>query len=644
MIHLKLLKIKDKLRPISGLTPTRSVGFAFALSVILSIPAVNPVQAQLTLGEVADAPIEDAVEEAVEEAVEQELEEAVDESVNDSVSEQVEQSVEEAVEERVLRLGGDGIDQRIEERVEEDVESDIEEDVVDVVEDAIEEEVESILEEEIADTITEDLEESVEDAVEEVIEESVEEVVEATVEESVEEVVEATVEETVEDSVETAVEQSVEQVVEVTVEESVEDAVETSVEDGVALVVEQGLEQTVEESVEQGVEGEVASAIEEQIENEIDDILEGLESRLEVDESRIMKDQWLVMAEPEVFEQLAEEGYLFASVTDLPGMGMRLAEVAAPSSFDITEVRQGVIDVVGKERAKVDLNHIYTAGDPVSISPEAGIMPRDAIGFPADTDELSLSIGMIDSGVDVTHPALLGSSISTQSFASKGAKLPDFHGTAIASIIAANNADYQGLAPRAEVYAAAVFESDRDRGEIASTVSLVRALDWLMSSGVDVVNISLAGPPNRLLEAALGRATEQGVMILAAAGNGGPVAEPMYPAAYDSVVAVTAVDSGGQVYRLANRGKYLDLAAPGVSVMHARAGGGYSASSGTSFAVPFAATAAARLRQLEPGVDALEILVNSAQDLGPPGRDDIYGYGLLRPGAAGAPRIATSGM
>ena len=644
MFNYKLLKYIDFILPQgagNGLN-WRSVIIATALSAML-VGAI-PVRAQLSLGGAPERVVEEQVEESVEEAVE----ETVENSVGDSVAEQVEDAVEEAVEERTLSLGGDGIDQRIEERfeesVEESVEDGVEQEVVDAVEESIEEDVESIVEEEIADTITEDLEESVEDAVEEVIEESVEEVVEATVEESVEEVVEATVEETVEDSVETVVEQSVEQVVEVTVEESVEDTVETSVEDSVALVVEQGLEQTVEESVEQGVEGEVASAIEEQIENEIDDILEGLESRLEVDESRIMKDQWLVMAEPEVFEQLAKEGYLFASVTDLPGMGMRLAEVAAPSSFDITEVRQGVIDVVGKERAKVDLNHIYTAGDPVSISPEGGILPRDAIGFPADTDELSLSIGMIDSGVDLTHPALLDSSIKTQSFASKGARLPDFHGTAIASIIAASDADYQGLAPRAEVYAAAVFESDRDRGEIASTVSLVRALDWLMSSGVDVVNISLAGPPNRLLEAALGRAAEQGVMILAAAGNGGPVAEPMYPAAYDSVVAVTAVDSGGQVYRLANRGNYLDLAAPGVSVMHARAGGGYSASSGTSFAVPFAATAAARLRQLEPGVDALEILVNSAKDLGPPGRDDIYGYGLLRPGAAGAPRIATSDM
>jgi hypothetical protein len=238
---------------------------------------------------------------------------------------------------------------------------------------------------------------------------------------------------------------------------------------------------------------------------------------------------------------------------------------------------------------------------------------------------------MIDSEVDTTHPSLATASIQARSFAPEGAELPNFHGTAIASIIVADSSDYQGLAPKAEVYAASVFEKDRQRGEIASTVSLVRALDWLMSSGVDVVNISLAGPPNRLLETALGRAQERGVLILAAAGNGGPVAQPMYPAAYDSVVAVTAVDAGGQVFRLANRGKYLDLAAPGVGLLHAKAGGGYAASSGTSFAVPFAATAAARLRQSQPGVNALELLYSSAEDLGPPGRDEIYGYGLLRP-------------
>ncbi|MCB1676399.1 MAG: S8 family serine peptidase, partial [Halioglobus sp.] len=427
-----------------------------------------------------------------------------------------------------------------------------------------------------------------------------------------------------------------EQTVENSVEQGVESSLEQGVEESLEQTVEESLEQTVENRVEQGaedsVETQVATAVEEQLENEIDEIIEDIESSFEIDEGRIHKDQWLVMAEPEVFDQLAREGYLFATVTELPGMGMRLAEVAAPSSFDITQVRQGVIDIVGKERAEVDLNHIYTAGDSVDVPSSEGISPRAAISFPADIDAMSLRIGMIDSRVDTSHPSLRKADIQARSFAREDAPAPDFHGTAIASIIVANTPDYRGLAPGAKVYAASVFERDEKRGEIASTVSLVRALDWLLSSGVDVVNISLAGPPNRLLEAALSRAQKQGVMILAAAGNGGPMAEPMYPAAYESVVAVTAVDARGKVFRLANRGAYLDLAAPGVSLLHARAGGGFAASSGTSFAVPFAATAAARLRQLQPGGDVLQVLYKSALDLGPPGRDEIYGYGLLSPG------------
>jgi subtilisin family serine protease len=570
MFKLNSLKNRENLQ--KPAVPARSWLQVVPVFCVLGLVlALSPAHArQLSVGGAPDALIEKTVEESVDQAVE----------------EAAEAAVEEAIEERVLQVGG-GPQRRIEEQVEE----------------SIAEEVEQALEESISEGIA------------------------ADVEDSVEESVENSVEEVVEDAIEANLEESVEQVVEGTVEDGVEDVIEQAVEEEVA----QNLEQDLEDNLEQGVEVQIADAVEDQLESEIDEILEGIESDFEINEGRIKKGQWLVMAEPEVFDQLAEEGYLFATVTDLPGMGMRLAEVAAPSSFDISKVRQGVIDVVGKERAEVDLNHIYTAGTLVDSPAQGGIAPRSAISFPADIDEMSLRIGMIDSGVDVSHPSISTASIQTRSFVSEGAVIPDFHGTAIASIIAANTADYTGLAPRAEVYAAAVFEQDRKRGEIASTVSLVRALDWLMSSGVDVVNISLAGPSNRLLEAALGRAQEKGVMILAAAGNGGPAAQPMYPAAYDSVVAVTAVDAAGQVFRLANRGDYLDLAAPGVGLLHAKAGGGYSASSGTSFAVPFAAAAAARLKHLQPGENVLKIMHESAQDLGPPGRDEIYGYGLLRP-------------
>jgi len=504
-----------------------------------------------------------------------------------------------------------------------------EEEFEEYLEESIEEEVAENVEEEVVENIEEELEVAVDQAVGETIEDSIEDSIEETIDDSVEK----SVEETVADSVEESVEDAVESTVEESVAGAVEDSVETSVEQNVASAVEKSVEETVEQTVTASVEGQVevgiAAAIEDRLESEIATVLEDLESQLEIDEARIKTQQWLVMAEPEVFDELAVKGYLFDRVTDLPGMGLLLAEVEAPSSFEIYDVREGVIDVVGRGRAEVDLNHIYTASAPVHHTVE-GARPRNVLHFPAGMDDLALRLGMIDSLVDTAHPALQKANIHSRAFATEGATLPAFHGTAIASIFTGRDADYLGLAPSAELYAAAVFEQDAARGEIASTVSLVRALDWLISSGVDVVNISLAGPPNRLLEKALSRAASRGVLILAAAGNGGPMAKPMYPAAYPSVMAVTAVDAHGRVFRLANRGDYVDLAAPGVGLLHARSGGGYATSSGTSFAVPFVATAAARLRLLSPYEDVREALLSSVQDEGVPGRDDVYGYGVLR--------------
>ena len=542
--------------------------------------------------------------------------EIIEESVQDKVTEQVEERLQERIEDDELSLGcyDNAFEKLVEQQIEESVEESVEEDV----EESINDKVEIVLE----GNIESEVEQDVEDTIEGIVEESLEEKIEQKVVDGVAE--------DVEDSMEIAFEEDMSAVVEQAVEDSVENSVEASVQNTTESIVDTGVEVAVEGQIASAVEGKLEGQVNDRVDERIDEILD----RIEMDEGRIQKDQWLVMAAPEVFDELAKEGYLFATVTDLPGLGMRLAEVAAPSSFDITKVRQGVIDVVGSDRAEVDLNHIYTAGDQLSEQSGEGISPRSAVAFPGDTEQMSLRIGMIDSQVDVNHPALHEARIKTRSFASDGAVMPSFHGTAIASIMVGNGDGYLGIAPKSEVYAAEVFEQDAQRGEIASTVSLVRALDWLISSHVDVINISLAGPPNRLLEAALQRASESDVTILAAAGNGGPVAAPMYPAAYTSVVAVTAVDASGQIFRLANRGDYLDIAAPGVGVRHARSGGGFVASSGTSFAVPFASAAVARLRQLQPADDALDLLCRTAEDLGPPGRDSIYGFGLLRPASS----------
>lgn len=387
----------------------------------------------------------------------------------------------------------------------------------------------------------------------------------------------------------------------------------------------------------QEVEDQVAEIVsdltEERIEQVMEDLLADIESRITEDSLRIQTDHWLVMAEADVFAQLEAEGYLFETVSELEGLGFLLAEVAAPASFDLSATREGIYDVIGGKRADIDLNHLYTAGipnDAEDLSNLVGRAPRELLPTPTDLSDLNLRIGIIDSSVDRSHSTFADSSITTKRFVENEAP-PNLHGTAIVSIIVGSDPLALGLAPKAEIFAAEVFDENEERGEFASTVSLIKALNWLVTAGVSVINISLAGPPNRLLETALNRVRQKGILAVAAAGNGGPMAQPMYPAAYPAVVAVTATDDRGRAFRLANRGEYVDIAAPGVNIRHARAGGGFIASSGTSYAVPFVTVAAARLMQStsEPAA-MLDRLYTSALDIGAPGRDHIYGYGQLR--------------
>ncbi len=387
------------------------------------------------------------------------------------------------------------------------------------------------------------------------------------------------------------------------------------------------------QEVEDQVSEIVSEATEERIEQVMEDFLTDIESRLSEDALRIQTDHWLVMAEADVFSQLAQEGYLFDRVSELPGLGFLLAEVAAPASFDLSATRAGIFEVIGGQQADVDLNHLYTAGVPdlqTDGQPLVGLAPRELLPPPTDLSGLTLRIGIIDSSIDQRHNAFSGASITTQRFVDNESP-PNAHGTAIASIIVSNDRQALGLAPSAQIYAAEVFDQNEEQGEFASTVSLIKALSWLMTQNLSVINISLAGPSNRLLETALTRVREKGVLAIAAAGNGGPMAQPMYPAAYPDVVAVTATDDRGRAFRLANRGEYVDIAAPGVNIRHAQAGGGFAASSGTSYAVPFVTVAAARLLQstTEPAL-MLDALYASARDIGAPGRDQIYGYGQLQ--------------
>ena len=528
------------------------------------------------------------------------------------------------------QAGGSNIEDAIRNLVEqggfqEDGAEDAEDEAEEAAESELEEAIKDLIEEQTEDDATEETEDAADDnftfgGADDSVEEEVADEVASETEEAADEAAEEQLDG-----------QPEQQLVDVA-EEDAETEVEEQVEESVVTAAEDAVADQIDEIGTPSGEGKVTDATllpEERIGAEGDELLESLEAGLSDDDARIHLGQWLVMAESPVFQELSREGYVFDSVTDLPSLGLRLAEVSAPASFDISAAREGIYDVVGSDRAEVDLNHFYTAGVPDASPFDAGISPREALEIPAALADKALRIGVIDSEVDVSHASLLNADIKTKRFTRASEDLPKFHGTAIASLFVANDENLVGLVPNSTLYSAAVFVTDPEKGDIASTVSLVKSLDWLLQADVDVINLSLTGPPNRLLEVAIDKVSRTGVVVLAAAGNDGPMATPRYPAAYSSVVAVTAVDARGRAFRLANRGDYLALAAPGVNLRHALAGGGYTTSSGTSFAVPFVSTVVALLKQEAAGDDVVARLYASALDLGEPGRDDVYGYGLL---------------
>lgn len=300
----------------------------------------------------------------------------------------------------------------------------------------------------------------------------------------------------------------------------------------------------------------------------------------------------------------------------------------------------------------VDLNHSYAAdaassedealaallavpvrlAGPLRLAEPLGLLPAGTVG---------LRIGIIDSGIDLSHRALSSAAIKTRNFVNRGGPLSNAHGTMIAAIISGfEPGAYQGIAPGSEILAANIFFARADGTAVANVEGMILALDWLVGENVPVVNMSVSGPPNRLLRRAIERAAAAGTIVVAAVGNAGPASPPLYPAAYGSVVAVTAIDSSGQIYCRAVRGSHVEFASPGVdvfaaSIADARAGvdtGSYELQSGTSLAVPFVVVALAAVRQQyqRPWADILSAFHAEAQDLGEAGFDPVFGYGLIR--------------
>ncbi|MDH3741740.1 MAG: S8 family serine peptidase [Hyphomicrobiales bacterium] len=241
-------------------------------------------------------------------------------------------------------------------------------------------------------------------------------------------------------------------------------------------------------------------------------------------------------------------------------------------------------------------------------------------------------VAVIDSGIRTKHPAFAKSVIEQFNAVGKRGHKDFSHGTGIASIIAARTGMI-GVAPNAQILSSIAFAKDKKRGPaVAETYDIVRSVDWAVSKQAQIINMSFTGARDPAFDDVLNAARKAGVIPVAAVGNLGSKAPPAYPAAYPQVIAVTATDAKDRLYKRANRGAYVTVAAPGVDVLVARRTKSYGLMSGTSAATGYVTGALALLIEHRPQLDsetAVGQITATARDLGKKGRDRQFGHGLL---------------
>lgn len=368
--------------------------------------------------------------------------------------------------------------------------------------------------------------------------------------------------------------------------------------------------------------------------------------------------EWLFLGEEADKVHLQGTNIEIQEAQFLPALSKWLYNVKVTGNEDeVSHIRnrlpKSLQDQIGR-------NHIYLSQSEVSTK---GSLLRHVDKIKVSTQQFEscptpLRIGMVDTHVTTTHPLLSHIVFTQASFiveqragqdprpnqnngldsyaadskkqTSKASELAggvafsSDHGTAVASLLAAS------MPESSQVFNASVFYSRNSVSQGATLMSLIEGLNYLASQQVDAINMSLAGPDNPVLARVIKQLDESGIQIIAAVGNEGPASLPLYPAAYPETLGITAVDKSHAIYRWANQGDYVDFAAVGVSVETAHPDGKVIRQTGTSMASPRAtALYACFLRtELERNAALLK-LQQLALDTGPPGRDSVFGFGVL---------------
>ena len=448
--------------------------------------------------------------------------------------------------------------------------------------------------------------------------------------------------------------------VEEDIQDDIEDDLESEIEEALEEAIEQDIEDSLEEDIESDLEDDLEAAVEDDLDDDLDDEFEDDQEEDDLDDEddaeddgeddedaddddeqrqalfvdfddlgqEIRRDERLVLLDDDLLGVIEDRGYQVLSTSTLDGLDLVVSRVSVPIGFDLDAEVQALSELGGI--AEIDFNHVYRVAGP--SSPSVSVGSQD-MGMMSQT---GLRIGMIDTVVYRQHPTLRGARIELGEFAPGGGAQSSDHGTAVASLLVGQAGGVEGYARGAQLFAASAFTVPANGTEpAASANSLVRSINWLVEQRTPVINMSLAGPPNRILEATVAAARARGYVVVAAMGNQGPSAPPLYPAGYSDVIAVTAVNNRNRVFRRAGRGPHLDFAAPGVKVRTAGGNDRTRNQTGTSFASPFvAAVILSRCGHAASciAIDEIEAdLRLRATDLGDPGFDETYGWGLVSP-------------
>jgi len=265
------------------------------------------------------------------------------------------------------------------------------------------------------------------------------------------------------------------------------------------------------------------------------------------------------------------------------------------------------------------------------LRPPAGVALADAVARARTLDPQGAydfhhvyAVGLVDSGVDTRHPAFAHTTV--QRHGCEDGAHPAPHGTAVASLMVGGDGAFRSALPQGTLYAGDAF-CDAPAG--GSVEAVAREIAWLARQQVAVVNVSLVGPANQILQRVIAAAVARGMLVVAAVGNDGPAAPPLFPASWPGVVGVGGVDGRLRLLAEGARGPQVMFVAPGADMVGAASGTqAFAPLRGTSFAAPLVAgLLAASLQQASPAAAAQAVARLAAGAHEPAGGAAREGYG-----------------